>query len=56
MDEFDFDDTKTSGIWWSTNLAIRDACTELKQETKCQDSEIICLLRTISESIAKDGI
>ena len=56
MEEFDFDDTKTSGIWWSTNLAIRDACSELKQETKCQDSEIISLLHTITESIVKDGI
>ena len=51
MTSFDFDDTKTSGIWWSTNVSIRDICLELKEDTSCDDSQIADLLRSIAESI-----
>ena len=51
MPKFNFDDTETSGIWWSTNVSIRDLCVELKEDTSCDDSEIVEFLRSISESI-----
>ena len=35
MAKFNFDDTETSGIWWSTNVSIRDLCVELKADTNC---------------------
>ena len=25
-DRFEWDDTNSSGIWWSTNVSIRDEC------------------------------
>ena len=56
MENFLFDDTETSGIWWSTNLAIRDACAELKKDTSCADDKIIQLLNSIAESIKIDGL
>lgn len=56
MNNFEFDDTQSSGIWWSTNLAIRDACNELKADTSCADSEIVALLRSIAGSIEQNGI
>ena len=56
MSKFDFDDTETSGIWWSTNVSIRDLCLELKEDTSCQDSEIVELLRSIAESIDVNGL
>ena len=56
MNQFEFDDTQTAGIWWSTNLAIRDACIELKSETKCPDSDIISLLKSITNSIEQNGL
>ena len=56
MDNFDFDDTQASGIWWSTNVAIRDICAELKQETLCSDREIIYLLRSIANSIELNSL
>ena len=56
MDQFEFDDTNTSGIWWSTNVAIRDACIELKVDTGCSNSTIAKLLETIAKSIEKDGL
>ena len=56
MSEFDFDDTETSGIWWSTNVAIRDLCIELKVETSSEDHRIVDLLRCIAHSIEKDGL
>tara|TARA_B100000700_G_scaffold331636_1_gene466339 strand:- start:1766 stop:1936 length:171 start_codon:yes stop_codon:yes gene_type:complete len=56
MDEFEFDDTQTSGIWWSTNLAINDACVELKAETNCSDKRIIDLLKKIIANIESNGI
>ena len=43
MPNFNFDDTETSGIWWSTYVSIRDLCVELKEDTSCDDSEIVVL-------------
>ena len=55
MSKFEFDDTETSGIWWSTNVSIRDLCIELKEETRCNNEDIITLLRTIANSIENNG-
>ena len=43
---FEWDDTNSSGIWWSTNVGIRDECILLKEDTKCEDSDIVELLRS----------
>ncbi len=56
MSKFLFDDTETSGIWWSTNVSIRDLCVELKEETQCDDNDIVDLLKTIAKSINDDGL
>ena len=56
MSKFLFDDTETSGIWWSTNVAIRDLCVELREETSCSDIEIVALLRSIAKSIEENGL
>jgi len=56
MTNFNFDDTETSGIWWSTNVSIRDLCLELKEDTNCDNSEIVELLRSIAESIDVNGL
>ena len=56
MSNFNFDDTETSGIWWSTNVSIRDLCVELKDDTSCDDYEIVELLRDIAKSIEVDGL
>ena len=56
MSKFNFDDTETSGIWWSTNVSIRDICLELKDDTKCDDCEIVDLLRSIANNIEKNGL
>ena len=56
MSKFNFDDTETSGIWWSTNVSIRDLCLELRQDTNCDESEIVELLRSIAESIDVNGL
>ena len=56
MPNLNFDDTETSGIWWSTNVSIRDLCVELKEDTICDDSEIVELLRSIAESIEVNGL
>ena len=56
MSKFNFDDTETSGIWWSTNVSIRDICLELKVDTKCDDGEIVELLRSIADHIDKNGL
>ena len=56
MAKFNFDDTETSGIWWSTNVSIRDLCVELKDDTNCEDSEIVELLRSIAKSIEVSGL
>ena len=56
MSHFDFDDTETSGIWWSTNVSIRDLCIELKDDTGCDDSDIVDLLKSIAGSIENNGL
>ena len=56
MSNFSFDDTETSGIWWSTNVSIRDLCLELKEDTNCDNNEIVELLRSIAESIDLNGL
>ena len=56
MSNFQFDDTETSGIWWSTNVSIRDLCIELKEDTDCNDKEIVDLLRSIANSIEANGL
>ena len=56
MTNFQFDDTETSGIWWSTNVSIRDLCVELKADTSCQDKDIVELLRSIANSIDMNGL
>ena len=56
MSKFEFDDTETSGIWWSTNVSIRDICLELKQDTSCHDNDIVELLRSIANSIEVNGL
>ena len=56
MSKFIFDDTETSGIWWSTNVSIRDLCLELKEDTSCDDGEIVDLLRSIAKSIEESGL
>ena len=56
MSKFNFDDTETSGIWWSTNVSIRDICIELKADTECDDDEIVELLRSIADNIESHGL
>ena len=56
MTKFQFDDTETSGIWWSTNISIKDLCVELQQDTCCKDNDIAELLRTIASSIENYGL
>ena len=56
MPKFKFDDTETAGIWWSTNVSIRDICLELKEDTSCNDNEIVELLRSIASSIEEHGL
>ena len=56
MSKFQFDDTETSGIWWSTNVSIRDICLELKEDTTCQDTDIVELLRSIANAIEENGL
>ena len=56
MTNFQFDDTETSGIWWATNVSIRDLCLELKSDTNCDDKEIVQLIRSIANSIEDKGL
>ena len=56
MSNFIFDDTETSGIWWSTNVSIRDLCIELKEDTNCDDNEIVELLISIAKTIELNGL
>ena len=53
---FDWDDTNSSGIRWSTNVSIRDECILLKEDTDCNDSDIVELLRSIADNIEENGI
>tara|TARA_B100001250_G_C19564254_1_gene684757 strand:+ start:218 stop:388 length:171 start_codon:yes stop_codon:yes gene_type:complete len=56
MSQFHFDDTETSGIWWSTNVGIRDLCIELKEDTGCDENDIVELLKSIANSIDLNGL
>jgi len=56
MSKFDFDDTNSTGIWWSTNVAIRDELIALKEDTDCDDSEIVEFLTSIAQNIETFGI
>ena len=55
-DRFDWDDTNSSGIWWSTNVSIRDEFILLKEDTDCEDSDIVELLRSIAQNIEDNGL
>ena len=56
MGKFDFDDTNSTGIWWSTNVAIKDELISLKEDTNCDDAEIIEFLRSIAQNIEDYGL
>ena len=53
---FEWDDTNSSGIWWSTNVSIMDECILLKEDTECEDSDIVELLRSIAQNIEDNGL
>ena len=53
---FEWDDTNSSGIWWSTNVSIRDECILLKEDTQCEDCDIVELLRSIAKNIEDNGL
>ncbi len=53
---FEWDDTNSSGIWWSTNVSIRDECILLKEDTECDDTDIVELLRSIAQNIEDNGL
>ena len=55
-ERFQWDDTNSSCIWWSTNVSIRDECILLKEDTKCEDSDIVELLRSIAQNIEDNGL
>ena len=55
-ERFEWDDTNSSGIWWSTNVSIRDECLLLKEDTKCDDKDIVELLRSIAKNIEDNGL
>jgi len=55
-DRFEWDDTYSSGIWWSTNVSIRDECILLIEYTHCEDSDIVDLLRSIAQNIEDNGL
>ena len=54
-ERFEWDDTNSSGIW-STNVSIRDECILLKEDTQCEDSDIVELLRSIAQNIEDNGL
>ena len=53
---FEWDDTNSSGIWGSTNVSIRAECILLKEDTQCEDSDIVELLRSIAQNIEDNGL
>ena len=55
-ERFEWDDTNSSGIWWSTNVSIRDECISLQEDTQCEDSDIVELLRSIAQNIEDNGL
>ena len=52
----EWDVTNISGIWWCTNVSIRDECILLKEVTKCKESDIVELLRSIAQNIEDNGL
>ena len=55
-ERFEWDDTNSSGIWWSTNVSIRDEWILLKEDAQCEDSDIVELLRSIAQNIEDNGL
>ena len=55
-ERFEWDDTNSSGIWWSTNVSIRDECILLKEDTQGEDSAIVELRRSIAQNIEDNGL
>ena len=55
-ERFEWDDTNNSGIWWTTNVSIIDECILLKEDTECNDSDIVELLRSIANNIEENGL
>jgi len=55
-ERFEWDDTNSSDISWSTNVSIRDECILLKEDTQCEDSDIVELLRSIAQNIEDNGL
>jgi len=55
-ERFEWDDTNSAGIWWSTNVSIRVECILLKEDTECEDSDIVELLRSIAQNIEDNGL
>ena len=55
-ERFEWDDTNSSGIWWSTNVSISYECNLLKEDTQCEDSDIVELLRSIAQNIEDNGL
>ena len=55
-ERFQWDDTNSSGIWWSTNVSIIDECILLKEDAQCEDSNIVELLRSIAQNIEDNGL
>jgi len=53
---FEWDDINSSGIWWSTNVSIRAECLLIKEDAKCEDSDIVELLRSIAQNIEDNGL
>ena len=55
-ESFEWVVTNSSGIWWSSNVSIRDECILLKEDTQCEDSDIVELLRSIAQNIEDNGL
>ena len=55
-DRFEWDDTNSSGIWWCTFVSIWDDCILLKEDTECDDSDFVELVRIIAKYIEDNGL
>ena len=55
-ERFQWDDTNSSGMWWITNVSIRDEFILLKEDTQCEDSDNVELLRRIAQHIEDNGL
>ena len=53
---FEWDETNSSGIWCSSNVSIRDECILLKEDSRCEESDIVELLRSIAQNIEDNGL